>query len=414
MRAALLSVGSELLRGDIVDTNAAFLARQLSEIGFQVCRVEQIGDDLEDLLAGFQTAMQRAEVVLCTGGLGPTQDDLTREAIARAVGEEMYLDDLLVQEIETRFASMRRHMPASNMRQAMVIPSATAIPNPNGSAPGWCVRHNGCIVAAMPGPPSEMQPMWRDWVQSRLEQLLPGKRFMLALMTFGLGESRVEEQIVDLLNRWPEVTIATYAKEAGVQVHLTVQAATEERVAELGRAAEAAVRERLGESIFGSGDTTLSAAVGELLDRQDRTVAVMESATGGELASMITDHPGSSRHFLGGIVAYSRDVKQAHGVSAEIMDRHGLVSAQTAQSMAQACRDAFGVDAALAVTGIAGAESVEGKAPGTCYVALSLDGVDTVREIHRPGSRETSKHFFAQSALDLLRRHLLREETFDA
>jgi len=414
VRAALLSVGSELLRGDIVDTNAAFLARQLSEIGFQVCRVEQIGDDLEDLTAAFQTAMQRAEVVLCTGGLGPTQDDLTREAIARAVGEEMYLDDLLVQDIETRFASMRRHMPASNMRQAMVIPSATAIPNPNGSAPGWYVRHNGCIVAAMPGPPSEMQPMWREWVQSRLEQLLPGKRFMLALMTFGLGESRVEEQIVDLLNRWPEVTIATYAKEAGVQVHLTVQAATEERVAELGRAAEAAVRERLGESIFGSGDTTLSAAVGKLLDRQDRTVAVMESATGGELASMITDHPGSSRHFLGGIVAYSRDVKQAHGVSAEIMDRHGLVSAQTAQSMAQACRDAFGVDAALAVTGIAGAESVEGKAPGTCYVALSLDGVDTVREIHRPGSRETSKHFFAQSALDLLRRHLLREETFDA
>jgi len=414
VRAALLSVGSELLRGDIVDTNAAFLARQLSGIGFQVCRVEQVGDDLEDLTTAFQTAMQRAEVVLCTGGLGPTQDDLTREAIARAVGEEMYLDDLLVQEIETRFASMRRHMPASNMRQAMVIPSATAIPNPNGSAPGWYVRHNGCIVAAMPGPPSEMQPMWRGWVQSRLEQLLPGKRFMLALMTFGLGESRVEEQIADLLNRWPEVTIATYAKEAGVQVHLTVQAATEERVAELGRAAEAAVRERLEESIFGTGDTTLSAAVGELLDRQDRNVAVMESATGGELASMITDHPGSSRHFLGGIVAYSRDVKQAYGVSAEIMDRHGLVSAQTAQSMARACRDAFGVAAALAVTGIAGAESVEGKAPGTCYVALSLDGADTVREIHRPGSREISKHFFAQSALDLLRRRLLREETVDA
>ncbi len=414
MRAALLSVGTELLRGDIADTNAAFLARQLSGIGFQVCRVEQIGDDLEDLTAAFRAAMQRAEVVLCTGGLGPTQDDLTREAIARAVGEDMYLDDLLVQEIETRFSSMRRHMPASNMRQAMVIPSATAIPNPNGSAPGWYVRHNGCIIAAMPGPPSEMQPMWREWVQGRLEQLLPGKLFMLALMTFGLGESRVEEQIADLLNRWPEVTIATYAKDAGVQVHLTVQAATEERVAELGREAEAAVRERLGESIFGSGDTTLSAAVGELLDRQDRTVAVMESATGGELASMITDHPGSSRHFLGGIVAYSRDVKQAYGVSAEIMDRHGLVSAQTAQSMARACRDAFGVDAALAVTGIAGAESVEGKAPGTCYVALSMDGVNTVREIHRPGSRELSKHFFAQSALDVLRRHLLREETFDA
>jgi len=414
VRAALLSVGSELLRGDIVDTNAAFLARQLSGIGFQVCRVEQIGDDLDDLTGAFQTAMQRAEVVLCTGGLGPTQDDLTREAISRAVGEEMYRDDILVQELETRFASMRRHMPASNMRQAMLIPSATAIPNPNGSAPGWYVRHNRCIVAAMPGPPGEMQPMWREWVQSRLEQLLPGKLFMRALMTFGLGESRVEEQIADLLDRWPEVTMATYAKEAGVQVHLTVRAATEERASELGRAAEAAVRERLGESIFGVGDTTLSAAVGELLNRQDRTVAVMESATGGELASMITNHPGSSRHFLGGIVAYSRDVKQAYGVSAAIMDRHGLVSAQTAQSMARACRDAFGVDVALAVTGIAGVESVEGKAPGTCYVAFSLDGVDAVREIHRPGSRELSKRFFAQSALDLLRRRLLREETVDA
>lgn len=414
MRAALLSVGSELLRGDIVDTNAAFLARELSGIGFQVCRVEQIGDDLEDLTAAFRSAIQRAEVVLCTGGLGPTQDDLTREAIAGAVGEEMYLDDMLVQEIEMRFAAMRRQMPASNIRQAMLIPSATAIPNPNGSAPGWYVRHDRVIVAAMPGPPSEMQPMWRETVRGLLEQLLPGKLCMLALMTFGLGESRVEEQIADLIDRWPDVTIATYAKDAGVQVHLTAQASTEERVYELGREAEAAVRERLGESIFGSGEITLSAAVGELLDRQDRTVAVMESATGGELASMITDHPGSSRHFLGGIVAYSRDVKQAHGVSAEIMDRHGLISAETAHSMARACRDAFGVDAALAVTGIAGAESVEGKAPGTCYIALSLDGVDTVREVRRPGSREISKRFFAQSALDLLRQRLLREEPLDA
>jgi len=406
MRAVVLSVGNELLRGDIVDTNAAFLTRQLSQLGFQVERVEQVGDDLTGLTRAVRSALEAAEVTLATGGLGPTQDDLTRQAIAEAVQEEVREDPGLVAELESRFAMMGRRMPVRNRQQALLIPSAQPIPNPNGTAPGWYVVTNGRIIASLPGPPGEMQPMWNEWVRPHLEELLPERPAMLSLMTFGLGESAVEERIDDVIHWRPDVTIATYAKSAGVEVHVTARAATGAEAAQLVEEAEAVLRSRLGDAIFGTGDDTLTSVGGRMLKQQGLSLAVMESCTGGELASMITDNPGSSSYFQGGIVAYTAEAKARYGVDAAVMAAHGLISAETAISMAGAARREFQADVGLGVTGVAGTEPVEGRPPGTVFVALNAADGDEVREIHRPGRRGIVKDFAAQCALDLLRRHL--------
>lgn len=410
MRAVVLSIGSELLRGDIVDSNAAFLTRQLSQLGFQVRRVVQVGDDLEVLTGAVSAAIEEAEVVLCTGGLGPTQDDLTREAIAAAVGEEMYCHEQALRVVEGRFASMGRRMPASNRRQAMLIPSAESIPNPHGTAPGWFVRTAGKAVAAMPGPPSEMEPMWRDSVEPRVETLLSGAVAMLSLMTFGLGESAVEERVEEVIRWRPDVTVATYAKAAGVEVHITARASSEEEAARLLGDADHMVRARLGEAIYGTGDDTLPAAVGRELERRGLSLAVMESATGGTVASMVTDQQGSSAYFRGGIVSYSRESKERFGVDAHVVNEHGLISPETALAMARAVRHLLGADVGLGLTGIAGTEPVEDKPPGTMFLGLSMDACEEVREIHRPGPRGIVKGFAAQCALDLLRRRLQAPE----
>jgi nicotinamide-nucleotide amidase len=262
----------------------------------------------------------------------------------------------------------------------------------------------------MPGPPSEMEPMWREAVQARLEGLFSGKTAMLSLMTFGLGESAVEERIDDVIAWHPDVTVATYAKAAGVEVHVTARATSDGEAEALAQEAKEKLQERLGDAVFGSGEDTLPAVVGRALERRGWTLAVMESATGGLLASMITDQAGSSNYFVGGIVTYSRDAKERYGVDARIMDEHGLISGPTALAMAEAARLALGADVGMGVTGIAGTEPIEGKPPGTVYIGVVMDGCREVREIHRPGPRPIVKGFAAQCALDLLRRQLLIEK----
>lgn len=406
MDAIVLSIGSELLRGDIVDTNAAFLTRELSQIGFQVRRVVEVGDDLPALQSTVRAALADAQVIVCTGGLGPTQDDLTRLAIAGAIGEDIYEDQTLLAQIQTRFSAMGRPMPASNRQQAQLIPSAESVPNPHGTAPGWYVRQHDHVIVAMPGPPGEVRPMWRDSILHRLEALFPGRTVMRALMTFGLGESTVEERIKGLIAWRPDVIVATYAKAAGVEVHITVRAGSESEAAGLATEAEQMARARLGEAVFGMGDDTLASAVGRQLASGGLTLAVMESCTGGELATMITDIPGSSHYFLGGLVTYTRAAKVRFGVEEAVIDRYGLVSPQTAVAMAEAARRQLGAAVGLGITGVAGDEPMEGVAPGTVFIGLSREGLSDTREIRRPGKREVVKRFAAQCALDLLRRQI--------
>jgi nicotinamide-nucleotide amidase len=412
-RAAVLSIGSELLRGDILDTNAAFLTRQLSQLGFHVQWVEQVGDELETLTQAVRRAIAAAQVVVCTGGLGPTQDDLTREAIAAAVEETMFSDPDLKIDLEARFAAMRRQIVESNFRQTQRIPSADALPNPNGTAPGWYVRKNGRIIVALPGPPGEMEPMWRDAAEPRLAALLTSATARRALMTFGIGESMLEHRISEIIGRQSDVIVATYAKSSGVEVHVTAHSRSLAEAQALVDDTEREIRRRLGMAVYGVGGETLSSVVGQALQRRGLTLAVMESATGGELASMITDNPGSSVYFLGGIVAYTRPLKEAYGVAAEVIERHGIISREVARAMAAAARRQTGALVGIGVTGVAGTAAVEGKPPGTCFLAVDLEHSPCVREIHRPAHRAVAKRFFAQCALDLLRRTLEGDETPD-
>ncbi|GAC1445758.1 MAG: CinA family nicotinamide mononucleotide deamidase-related protein [Chloroflexota bacterium] len=411
MRASILSIGSELLRGDIVDTNAAYLSRNLSQLGFSVRKVQQLSDDMSDLVPAIRSSLENAEITVCTGGLGPTEDDLTRQAIAEAVDEELYVDKALVKVIESRFAAMRRTMPLSNHQQAMLIPSAEALPNPNGSAPGWYVQKEGHVVVALPGPPGEMDPMWRDEVLPRIAKLREGATAMKALMTFGIGESTLERQISSVIHWHPDITIATYAKQTGVQVHITARAADGFTAQDLVTDAERRLRAILGDAVFGVNDSTLSSSVGQIMAGRGLTVAVMESCTGGELSSMFTDIPGSSAYFLGGMVAYDRKIKELYGVPSAVLDQFGLISGETAAAMARAARESLGSDVGIGTTGIAGNAPVEGLSPGTCFVAVHTSHKSVVRKVYWPGPRHTSKRYFAQCALDLLRLTLHNAES---
>jgi nicotinamide-nucleotide amidase len=411
MRAAVLSVGSEILRGDILDTNAPFLAHELSELGFEVVSIHAAGDDLELLTDAVHAALDQADVLLVTGGLGPNEDDLTRDAVARVFEEDMSFDPALMEAIERRFARLgRTHVPASNRRQALTIPSATSLPNPNGTAPGWLVRKGGKVVATMPGPPSEMQPMWRDEVRPQIERLLSGSVAMLSLMTFGIGESALEEQVADVIHWRPDVIVATYAKDTGVQVHVTARATSSQEAWRLVHEAEGMLRNKLSSAVFGSGDSTLAAAVGELCASLGATLGIMESATGGMVEALITASPRSSDYFRGGIVANNSEITVQYGVPPEVIEQHGVVSRETAAAMALAARSALTASVGVGLTGVTDADTAEGHPPGTCFIAVDLNGSVRVAEVHRPGARAVAQRFFAQSALNLLRLTLLKAE----
>jgi len=369
-------------------------------------RTLEVGDDIDTLGRALRDALHDAQLIVTTGGLGPTADDITRDAIAATLNEPMAPDPKLVATLRERFAALRRPMPESNLRQALLIPSAAAIPNANGTAPGWWVERDGCVVVAMPGPPGEMNPMWDTYVLPRVERLLPGVVAMRALMTFGVGESAAEEKIQPLYAEFPDVRFATYAKTYGVQIHMTARAPTQELADWRASDAERSVRQRLGDDVYGSGEETLADVVGRILRDRRETVAAMESVTGGMIASLITDVEGSSDYFAGGIVAYTREAKARYGVDETTMDHNGLISAETAGAMALAARRQFNTAAGVATTGIAGMTPVEGRPPGTAYVAVAYGESVQVRAIHRSGRRATVKHFIAQSGLDLLRRAL--------
>ncbi len=406
MRACILSIGSELLRGDIVDTNSAYLARELTNLGFEVVRVATYPDTLATLTEGVSDALRAANVIVCTGGLGPTADDLTRDAVAAALGEDISLDAGLSDRIERQFASMQRSMPESNLRQSGLIPSATVIPNDRGTAPGWYVEREGRLIVTLPGPPNEMKPMWREFVAPRLEAMTPGQTSIRSLMTFGMGESAVEDRLEAVIRWRPEVTVATYAKETGVQVHISARTTLKADADSLADEAAARVRSSLGDAVYGEGTETLASAVGRVLRRADATFAVMESASGGELSNLITDVDGSSAYFVGGMIAYTRATKRACGVDDSVMDQYGLISPQTARAMASAVREGLSSTFGIGITGIAGSEEVEGHPPGTCFVAVATPDAHMDAEIHRPGERAVAKRYFAHSALDLLRKSI--------
>ena len=406
MRAEILSIGTELLLGQIVDTNAQFLAQELAPLGIDLYWVSQVGDNLGRLEEVIRRAWGRSDVVICTGGLGPTEDDITREGIAAALEEPLAVDPGLAEDVRALFRRRGWPMPERNLKQANSIPSARPLPNPNGTAPGWWVERDGTVLVAMPGVPREMVPMWQEQVLPLLLPRCGGTILSRTLKTLGLGESAVEERL-GALTRSPNPTVATYAKADGVHVRISAKAPTEAEAWILIAQMEERLRPLLDEYIYGWDSDTIEQVIGELLRSRRMSLACLESCTGGLVASAITDAPGSSEYFRGGLVAYSREAKVQAGVDATLLDRHGQVSVETAQAMAEAARHYLEADVGVATTGVAGPEALEGHPPGTVCVAVATPAGCVATELFYARRRQEVKRWATLQALHLLRRQLL-------
>jgi len=407
MKAEIISIGTEILLGEILDTNTQYISRRLPAIGIDLFYHSTVGDNLERLTAAIETALQRSDLIITTGGLGPTEDDLTREAIAAALGEEPFVDPDMERALRAFFASRGVAFPQRNLKQAWLIPSAMAIPNPRGTAPGWWVEKDQRIIIALPGPPSEMTRMWDKEVEPRLRAIAGGGVLVArTLKTVGVGESHVDETLSPLLKS-TNPTIGIYARPDGVQVRLAAKAATEEAAWALIRPLEQEARRLLGPIVWGADDDTLEGVIGAILRDRGLTLATMESATGGLLASTITDVDGSSSYFRGGYVAYATDMKIALGVSAGIIQAHGVISSEVACDMARAARQNLGAAYGIGITGVAGGEPVQGHPPGTMHIAVH-DGAraEPLSYTFYQG-RHATKRRAVTSALFLLRRALL-------
>ena len=405
MHAEILSIGTEIMLGEITDTNAAFIASKLPQFGVELRYVTQVSDDRARLQAAIELAWQRSDITFTTGGLGPTEDDLTRDCIAAALGETMTVDAAEEAHLRAWFAQRTRDFPERNLRQAMVIPSSRVLPNPRGTAPGWWVERDGHVIVVMPGPPAEMTHMWEREVDPELARRATSVLVARTLKTSGLGEGTVDERLGTL---WQSTNpaIGVYARRDGVHVRLSASAATREEAWALIQPAEAQVRAVLGGAIWGVDDDTLAAGVASLLRERGLTLAVMESATGGALADALTDPEGASEVFLGSLVTYATQAKIDLGVPGDVVYTHGVISQATAEAMAHAARARLGADVGLGLTGIAGASEVEGQPPGTMHIAVT-DGARTdYRHYAYYQGREAAKRRAITEALNLLRAFL--------
>lgn len=411
MRAEIVSVGTELLLGQIVDTNAPYLSRTLSALGIDVFYRVTVGDNTSRLAETLQRALSRADLVITIGGLGPTQDDLTKETIAEVFGEPMVIDP----ESETVIRSFfeRRGLPIaqSNLKQALKPESGTAIPNSVGTAPGTIVEKNGKIVIALPGPPSEFMPMVEKSVIPYLSHKTSDARTVIvsrSLRVVGIGESAAEEKVKDLLNG-ANPTLAPYAKSGEVELRITAKAPDEATARNLIAGLEQTTRERLGDFIYGVDEDTLESVVVDLLVERKLKLALAESCTGGLLSHRITNVPGSSDTYLAGIVSYSNAAKtKLLGVPAEMILEHGAVSPEVAEAMASGAAAQSGADIAVGITGIAGPGGGSPQKPvGLVYIGIKTpEGVSVVKNL-LGGSRQEIKQRASQAALNLVRVWLL-------
>jgi nicotinamide-nucleotide amidase len=408
MRAEILSIGTELLLGQITDTNATYLAQQLGALGIDLFFVSQVGDNIDRLTETLARARDRSQIVIMTGGLGPTEDDLSREAIAAVLHETPTVDSQYEEKLRAFFADRGVEMPESNIKQAWLLPSVTPLANPVGTAPGWWAERDGKLIVAMPGVPHEMKRMWANEVVPRLHDRIDASLVTRTLRVAGLGESSVEERL-GALTHSSNPTIATYAKSDAVDVRISAKAATREEAERLLAEMEEQARARLGQHIFGIDQETPQSVALKLLIERGLTLATLESCSGGLLASTLTDVPGSSASFLGGLVAYATAKKIEWGVPEAVIAEHGVISVETARAMGQAIRDRFGADVGIGITGVAGPDKQDDKPVGTVHIAVaSQDRVSDTSQLFR-GVRTEIKWRAAITAINLLRLHLLRE-----
>ncbi len=405
MKTEIVPVGTEILLGDIVDTDSSFLANQLSMLGIDLYFISTVGDNQERLVDTLARAWERADLIIVTGGLGPTQDDITREAIGQLVGEELRVDEDLWQELQGLFRHHPGKIPQSNMRQAAIIPSAQAIPNRMGTAPGWWVEKDNHIIVALPGPPDEMKLMWQEGVQPKLEQRVTGKVILSrTIKTFRLPEARVEELVTPLL-KLSNPTLATYIHPDGVYLRITAKAKEREEAQRLISRSEERIRKILSPHIWGVDDDTLDSVIGELLKARNLSLATMESCSEGLLCSTIAGGRDSGRYFKGGLLACSDEAKIACGVGISMIKDHGGESTEAAKAMAETARIKLQADIGIGLGGNMNPDANSGDA----FTGLSSDRFEQSFTHVLRGNHARMKQRSVCAALFDLRNILLEE-----
>ena len=406
----ILSVGTELLLGNIANTDAQMLSQGLSELGLNVFWHTVVGDNLQRAEEAVALAKQRADIIITTGGLGPTCDDLTKNVLAEAFGKKLVFDEGSAERIRSYFQRTGRPMTDNNLQQAMLPEGCTILENDWGTAPGCAFEAEGCHVIMLPGPPSECRPMFQYRAKPYLLSLSEGVIASHTIKLFGIGESSMEAQLRDQMNAMSNPTLAPYAKEGECELRVTAKAATDAEAQALLQPTVEQVKKLFGDKVYGVDVPSLEYVVIQALKTKDLTLGVAESCTGGLIAKRLTDVPGASAAFKGGIVSYTNEIKEnLLGVPPHMLERYGAVSKEVAAAMAEGARKALGCDIALSATGVAGPDKDDwGNEVGTMFVAISTFKGTHVRPLHlgtRP-MRERLRTQTASHAFDLARRYL--------
>jgi nicotinamide-nucleotide amidase len=409
LNAEIIAIGSEMLTPFRLDTNSLWLTERLNAMGIDVKLKTVVGDDEARLEETIRDAMKRSEIVISTGGLGPTEDDITRKIFARVLKRQLILDYDIVEKIKARFARRNMPMPEINARQALIISGAQVLENNNGTAPGMLITEGKCTLALLPGPPREMRPMFDASVgpalKHRTGDMLIVRR---CLSIFGLTESRTDELAAPIYTKFQNPSTTILFKDGQIELHLTAQERGESEAQKLLDELAGRLDEVLGEYVFSRRNETLEAVVGDLLKARGYTVATAESCTGGLLAGRITDVPGSSEYFLEGVVSYSNAAKSdLLGVPKKLIKEYGAVSEPVAEAMAAGIRKRAGSTFGVGVTGIAGpGGGSEEKPVGLVYIALADDTQTTARKFVFPGDRQFIRTLSVNAALDMVRRRI--------
>ena len=404
MNAEIVCVGTELLMGELTDTNAAWIAGRLPALGIKLNWATIIGDDLGQLTEGLRNGMERSDVIFTTGGLGPTQDDLTREAVAAAFGETQAVQEEVVEQLRSYFAARGQSMPSHNVQQAHLIPSAQFIPNRNGTAPGWWAEKNGAIIVTMPGPPVEMQAIFQEQVEPRLRERVTGQVTITRnVKTMGMGEGAVDEVMSEYFGH-ENPYLGIYSKADGIHLRVIARAVDEASARAMIAPVEAAIEERLGEYIWGYDDETPEQAVGQSLQARGQTLAVMEFCTGGFLTNSVTEVPDCHKHFRGGIVVTGVEPLAANGVPPVVLRNHGAVSQDTANAMAVTVATQLGADYGIGIAGAPGPGELDGRPMGLAFISIAKTdaaGAQVVKEMELrvPPRRITIKRRISNQSL---------------
>ena len=408
MKAEIIAVGTELLMGEILNSNSRDIARELYNLGIDVYHQSVVGDNLNRVSKELETAFERADLVITTGGLGPTRDDLTKEAAAHFLKRDMILDEESIKHLEDFFGSRGLPLNEGNKRQAYFPEGAKIIPNENGTAPACIIEFDEKVLVILPGPPREVIPLMEKYIIPYLEKRT-GKVFISDIINIsGIGEGHMEEKIMDIIEAQENPTVAPYAKEHGLTLRVTASARTEQEARSLLEPVVKKICDRLGMDVYAIGDTTLEAVVASLLIEQNLSISVAESCSGGLLAGRLINYPGISKVFKEGFITYSNESKiNTLGVDSKILSNYGAVSEEVAKQMAKGAADRAKSDVALSITGIAGPDGGTDEKPvGLVYIGLYLLGEVKVMKMDSWGSRDNVRRRAVSQALDMLRREL--------